>query len=199
MEKLAVREVVIVEGKYDKIKLSSLIDGLIIPLDGFRIYKDKEKTAMLRAIAQKQGAVIVTDSDRAGFQLRNYLKSLLAGAKVSHVYIPQIAGKERRKATPGKEGLLGVEGIDAATLRQAFLRAGIGSDQPGIQPDEPITRMDFFDAGLMGGQDSAKKRRELQKKLALPGYLSGNSLLQCINSLMTRAEFLEYAAKNKPE
>ena len=124
MDKIKVSRAVIVEGRYDKIKLSSLIDGIIIQTDGFRIYKDKEKAAMIRALAKKRGLLVITDSDRAGFQLRGFIRSIAKDADIRHVYIPQIKGKEKRKAIPGKEHLLGVEGMDADCLRKLIEQAG---------------------------------------------------------------------------
>ena len=186
MEKIKLRQAVIVEGKYDRIKVSSLIDGLIIQTDGFRIYKDKQKIAMIRAVALQQGVVILTDSDRAGFKIRGFLHSIAAGAEVTNLYIPQVSGKERRKAGPGAEGLLGVEGIDVQTLRALFQKAGLLDEAP--PPERPITRMDFYEDGFMGGADASKRRAALLKHLGLPGYLTTNSLLEVINSLMTYEE-----------
>ena len=188
MEKIKLRQAVIVEGKYDRVKVSALIDGLIIQTDGFRIYKDKQKIAMIRAVALRQGVVILTDSDRAGFQIRGFLHSIAAGAEVTNLYIPQISGKERRKAGPGAEGLLGVEGIDVQTLQTLFQKAGLLDDTPSPS-ERPITRMDFYGDGLMGGADASKRRAALLKHLGLPGYLTTNSLLEVINSLMTYEEY----------
>lgn len=189
MEKLRISRAILVEGKYDQIKLSSIIDGLIIPVDGFRIYKDREKTALIRAIAEKRGLVVVTDSDAAGFQIRGYLRSIAKDADVIHIYIPQLSGKERRKAVPGKEGLLGVEGISAGTLRELFLRSGAVDAAPVGQNNRLIERMDFYQDGLMGGPGAAKKRACLLERLGLPGYLSTSALLDIVNSLMTYDEY----------
>ncbi len=187
MEKLSVSKAVIVEGKYDKIKLSSIIDGLIIQTNGFRIYKDKEKIALVKAVALKQGVIIVTDSDVAGFKLRGFIRSIAKDAEVTNIYIPQIVGKEKRKSVPSKENLLGVEGIDNKTLRELFMKADvIKSEDSSIKK---ITKMDFFEDGLTGSKDSAKKRLLLLKHLGLPCYVSTNSLVDIINSLMTYEEY----------
>lgn len=191
MEKIKLRQAVIVEGKYDRIKLSSFIDGLILQTDGFRIYKDKQKIAMIRAVALRQGVVILTDSDRAGFCIRGFLHSIAAGAEITNLYIPQITGKERRKTEPGAEGFLGVEGIDLAVLRGLFQKAGLLDETPAVSL-RPITRMDFYENGLMGGTGSSSRRALLLKHLGLPSYLTTNSLLEVINSLMTYEEYTAF-------
>ncbi|MFZ2538423.1 MAG: DUF4093 domain-containing protein [Oscillospiraceae bacterium] len=187
MEKLFVSKAVIVEGKYDKIKLSSIIDGLIIQTNGFRIYKDKEKIALVKAVALKQGVIIVTDSDVAGFKLRGFIRSIAKEAEVTNIYIPQVIGKEKRKVAPSKENFLGVEGIDANTLRELFIKADvIRVDDSSIKK---ITKMDFFEDGLTGCQNSAQKRQCLLKHLGLPCYVTTNSLVDIINSLMTYEQY----------
>lgn len=196
-DKITVRQAVVVEGRYDKAKLSSIIDGMIITTDGFRIYKDKEKAQLLRAVALKQGVIVITDSDHAGFQLRGYLRSILQGADITHVYVPQVEGKEKRKRHAGKEGLLGVEGIAADTLRkligEAVLQAQKKSFSSADEADEikrrRITKQDFFEDGLSGGENSLKKRQELLKKLGLPLYITANALLEVVNSLLTYEEY----------
>lgn len=187
MEKIVVSKAIIVEGKYDKIKLSSLIDGLIIQTNGFRIYKDKEKIALIKAVALKQGVIIVTDSDVAGFQLRGFIRSIAKDAAVTNIYIPQVVGKEKRKTAPSKENLLGVEGIDADLLRGLFLKADVV-----VKSDDSyqkITKLDFFEDGLTGSPDAGERRRQLLKLLNLPSYVTTNSLLDIINSLMTYEEY----------
>lgn len=187
MDKIKIDRVVIVEGKYDQVKLASLIDGVIIKTDGFRIYKDKEKADMIRALGKKKGLLILTDSDRAGFQLRGYIRNIAKGADIKQVYIPQIKGKERRKETPGKEGLLGVEGMDAALLRELLIKAGVSA---GVADDRRlITKLDFFEDGLSGGADAVKKRGALLKHLGLPSYLTANALLEIINSILSYEEY----------
>lgn len=186
MDKIKIDRIVVVEGKYDQIKLSSLIDGVIIRTDGFRIYKDKEKSALLRTLGKQKGLLVLTDSDRAGFQLRGYIRSIAKDADIKQVYIPQIKGKERRKERPGKENLLGVEGIDAQTLYALLQKAGVSVQKETAEDDaRRITKLDFFEDGLSGGADAAKKRALLLKHLGLPSYLTANALLEVINSMMT--------------
>lgn len=186
MHKIKVDRIVVVEGKYDQIKLSSLIDGVIIRTDGFRIYKDKEKSALLRTLGKQKGLLVLTDSDRAGFQLRGYIRSIAKDADIKQVYIPQIKGKERRKERPGKENLLGVEGIDVQTLYTLLQKAGVSVQKETAGDDvRRITKLDFFEDGLSGGADAAKKRALLLKHLGLPSYLTANALLEVINSMMT--------------
>ena len=186
MDKIKIDRIVVVEGKYDQIKLSSLIDGVIIRTDGFRIYKDKEKSALLRTLGKQKGLLVLTDSDRAGFQLRGYIRSIAKDADIKQVYIPQIKGKERRKERPGKEHLLGVEGIDVQTLYTLLQKAGVSVQKETAGDDvRRITKLDFFEDGLSGGADAAKKRALLLKHLGLPSYLTANALLEVINSMMT--------------
>lgn len=190
MEKLVIPQVIIVEGKYDKIKLSSIIDGLIIQTNGFRIYKDKEKLALIKTLAQKKGVVIVTDSDVAGFKLRGFIRSIAKDAKLFNIYIPQIEGKEKRKESYSKEGFLGVEGIEAQTLRELFIKSGCISGCAETKSQEKrIERLDFFEDGLMGGENSSEKRQALLKKIQLPSYVTTNSLLQIINSLISYEDY----------
>jgi len=186
LHKIKIDRIVVVEGKYDQIKLSSLIDGVIIRTDGFRIYKDKEKSALLRTLGKQKGLLVLTDSDRAGFQLRGYIRSIAKDADIKQVYIPQIKGKERRKERPGKENLLGVEGIDVQTLYTLLQKAGVSVQKETAGDDvRRITKLDFFEDGLSGGADAAKKRALLLKHLGLPSYLTANALLEVINSMMT--------------
>lgn len=191
MEKIRIKQAIIVEGKYDKIKLSSIVDTLILTSDGFRIFKDKEKLALIREIAKKDGIIILTDSDVAGFKLRNFIRSCTKDAKVINIYIPQIEGKEKRKLSPSKEGLLGVEGMDVKQLRALFLEAGVlDEDQSPIE--KPITKMDFYSDGFIGKDNSAIKRQVLLQRLNLPSYLSTNSLLEIINRLISRDEYIDF-------
>ena len=182
------RQAVVVEGKYDKIRLSSLIDAPILVTNGFRIFHDREQMALLRRLARQDGLLILTDSDTAGFRIRNYLKSAIPQGKLFHAYIPEILGKEPRKKQPSKEGTLGVEGMDRQILIEALQKSGVlFTEQP--KPD-PVTRLDFYEAGLSGSPDSSAKRIFLLRELGLPKYLSAGALLQAVNALMTRAEFL---------
>lgn len=194
---IKVRQPIIVEGKYDKIKLESIIDGLIITTDGFRIYKDKEKIELIRAFAEKDGVVILTDSDGAGFQIRNHLKGCIKGGKIYNVYIPDIFGKERRKEKPSKEGKLGVEGINTDILLKAFSDAGIFSEES--KQEEWLNKADMMDDGLIGGEGSTELRKKLCKNLKLPERLSTASLLEVLNRLYSREEYEKELRKIKGE
>ena len=158
MDRINLRQIVILEGKYDKIKLESLVNTVIIRTDGFRIYKDKEKQRMIRNLAQEYGAVIATDSDAAGFQIRGFLKSLLQGCEVYHLYIPDVYGKERRKTAPSKEGKVGVEGISLPLLKKALEESGVTACVP---MGYGITKADLYELGFSGRPDSAERRKRL--------------------------------------
>ncbi len=181
---------VIVEGKYDKITLENLIDALIITTDGFGIFKDTEKCKMIRALAEKYGIIVITDSDSAGNMIRAYIKNIVKEGKITNVYIPQIKGKEKRKDRLGKEGILGVEGMSLETLRAALEKSGVtGNDIK--EKGQKITKADLFLRGLSGIENSKIKRKELLKKLDLPQNLSPNALLDILNTVMTYEEFCE--------
>lgn len=187
--KLRIREAIVVEGRYDKNTLSQLVDALIIPTDGFGIFKDGEKKAFLRRIAAERGVILLTDSDGAGFVIRSHLKGVLPPEQVKQAYIPDLYGKERRKTKPGKEGKLGVEGMRPEVLEQALRRAGatiLGESDAGDKPVCPITKADFFRWGLTGQPESAQRRDELKRSLALPQRLSTNALLEVLNTLYDR-------------
>ncbi len=186
---IKVQQAVIVEGKYDKIKLSSVIDGLIITTDGFSVFKDKEKTALIRQLAENQGIIILTDSDSAGFKIRNYIKGCTQNGKITNIYIPDIFGKEKRKTTPSKEGKLGVEGIPVDVLKEAFEKADINSENTENPNKEMITKAMLYDDGLVGKDRSEEKRKKLQKKLSLPEMLSVNSLIEVLNGLFSLEEY----------
>lgn len=182
-----IAQAIIVEGKYDKIKLSSILDAVILVTNGFRIFHDPEKMALIRYYAKTTGVIILTDSDTAGFKIRNYLKGAIHDGTISHVYIPDIYGKERRKEKPSAEGKLGVEGIDKKRLLDAFAKAGVLTNEVPEKTD-PITRYDLYELGLSGGADSKSRRKALQKKLGLPDLLSAASLLEVLNTMMTKQE-----------
>lgn len=185
---LQIRQAVIVEGKYDKIKLASLVRAVIIPTNGFGIFQDKERLELIRYYARTTGILILTDSDRAGFRIRSYLKGAVPEGSIRNVYIPDVFGKEKRKAKPSAEGKLGVEGMEAKVLREALEKAGVLTEE---QPcTDPITKADLYFAGLSGTPDSAKRRRALQQKLGLPSMLSAGALLEVLGSMMTREAFL---------
>ncbi len=204
---IRVKEAIVVEGKYDKIKLSSLVDGVIIETNGFGIFRDKEKMEYFRRLARERGLVVLTDSDGAGFLIRGRISSCVPKAQVKHAYIPDISGKERRKASPSKEGKLGVEGMELATLRLALERAGAQVEElsgtpagnPAAPQGEKLTKADLYSLGLSGGADSARRRAELQKRLGLPERLSSNGLLQALNALYGREELLRLLGENFPE
>lgn len=189
-EKLRIRQVVVVEGRYDKARLSTLLDAVILTTDGFGIFRDKEKLALLRSLADRHGLIILTDSDTAGFRIRRYLGGAVDKEKVVHVYIPDIPGKEKRKAKPSAEGKLGVEGVDAAGLLKAFERAGVTGC--GMAEDRrKITKADFYEDGLTGGTDSRGLRGRLKERLGLPELLGTNSLLEVLNAMLTYEEYRE--------
>ncbi len=180
--------VIVVEGKYDAIKLDGILDATVITTDGFQIFKDKEKQKLLMTLAEKRGLIVLTDSDSAGFMIRNFLGSRIPGEYIVNVYIPDIYGKEKRKEKPSAEGTLGVEGMPVEVLKEAFRKAGV-LDEIKPKSGREITRVDFYEDGLMGGPDSKKKREELLLKLELPKRLSTSSLLKIINILITYDEY----------
>lgn len=188
---LKTEKVIVVEGKYDAIKLANIIDATVLQTDGFGIFKDKEKQALLRRLAKTRGLIVLTDSDSAGFLIRNFLGNAVPQEQITNVYIPDLYGKERRKAKPGAEGKLGVEGIPDAVLIEAFRRAGI-TEHPEAGPaerDRQITAVDFYKDGLSGGPGSKEKRRQLLQKLDLPERMTGKQLLKVINLLVTYDEY----------
>ena len=190
---IKVRQPIIVEGRYDRIRLAALIDGIIIETGGFRIFKDKEMLQALRHMAHTTGLILLTDSDEAGFRIRNFIKNALGrDAKLTQVYIPCIKGVERRKQTPSSEGLLGVEGMDTQVLREAFARAGVGCDTVIKKSD--LTTADLFSAGLTGRPNSAERRRIMLQRLKLPPRLSNSAMLSMLNILLTREEFYTLAS-----
>ncbi|MCH5199375.1 MAG: DUF4093 domain-containing protein [Oscillospiraceae bacterium] len=185
------KQAVIVEGKYDKIKLSSIIDALIITTDGFSVFKDKEKIALIKGLAEKDGVIVLTDSDSAGFKIRNYIKGCTQKGKITNVYIPDIFGKEKRKVAPSKEGKIGVEGIPSKILIEAFVKAGVTVDSTERGQNEVVTRIRLYDDGFIGQADSAEKRKKLLRALSLPAMLSTGALLEVLNSMFTVEEYEE--------
>lgn len=184
---LKVNEVIIVEGRYDKNLLSQIVDATIITTEGFGIFKDKEKQAMLRSLAERRGIVVLTDSDGAGFVIRNFLKGCVDPKYIKHAYIPDIAGKEKRKTAPSREGKLGVEGMSPEIIISALRNAEVGVPDSESKEAE-ITKSYLYSLGLFGGTDSAAKRKALQKALSLPEHLSTNSLTQILNIISSRTE-----------
>lgn len=191
---LHIKQAVIVEGKYDKIKLSSIIDAVIIPTGGFKIFKDKETLKIIRYFAETTGIIILTDSDTAGFKIRSFLKGAVKNGKIINVYVPDIFGKEKRKAEPSKEGKLGVEGIEKDIILEAFRKAGIVSEERDENHD-PITRIDFYECGFSGGQNSSFLRKRLLAELDLPELMTTTGIIDILNTLMTRQEFFALAEK----
>lgn len=187
-------QAVVVEGKYDKIKLSSVVDAVIITTNGFSVIKDKEKLEIIRFFARNKGIIILTDSDSAGFKIRNFLKGAISDGKITNVYIPDIFGKEKRKTVPSKEGKLGVEGIDTQILLDAFRKAGVISTETQTNK-EPVTKLDLFETGFSGGENSAEKRSELLKYLGMPELMTTNSMLEIINTMMSKSEFMDIIEK----
>ena len=186
---IKVDRIIIVEGKYDKIKLSSMIDGIIIETEGFGIFKDKDKQKLIRKLAESKGIVILTDSDSAGFVIRNFITSIVPKEYTTNVYIPDIYGKEKRKESASKEGKLGVEGVSVEILKEAFNKAGIGVSQSIVTEKKKITLNDFFDDGLTGGAESKKKRTALLKSLDLPERMSTKAMLDILNTFITYDEY----------
>ena len=185
-----IKECIIVEGIYDKIKLSQFIDGTIFVTQGFSIFNNKKDMAAIKTFAEKCGIVILTDSDAAGFKIRNFIKQSLPKEQVKHAYIPEIPGKERRKTHAGKEGILGVEGISDDIIITALKNSGCTIDDSiESKPKNQVTKTDFFNLGLSGGTNSAEKRAKLCKCLNLPGKISPNMLLSAVNSLMSKEDF----------
>lgn len=194
---LKIKEAIVVEGRYDKNKLAQLVDTVILETSGFGIFKDKEQLALLRKIGEKRGLILLTDSDGAGFVIRNHLKGALPPDQVKHAYIPDCFGKERRKRKPGKEGKLGVEGMEPEVLLQALRRAGatILDEEEEREESPPLTKADLFACGLSGGEGSREKRQALLKKLGLPEHLSPNAMLPVLSALCDRESLLEEMKK----
>lgn len=182
---------VIVEGKYDIIKLSNIIDALLIKTDGFGIFKDKEKQRLIRRLAAEKGIIVLTDSDSAGFMIRNFIYSVVPADKITNVYIPDIYGKEKRKTQAGKEGKLGVEGISEAIILEAFEKSGVLCEKTEGGQRRLITGLDLYEAGLSGKRDSKAKRAALLKSLALPERMSTSALVKILNSFVTYEEFIK--------
>lgn len=183
-----IREAIVVEGRYDKNTLSQIVDAPILETSGFGIFKDKKQMALLRKVAEKRGLIVFTDADGAGFVIRNHIKSAIPGKYLKHAYTPDIFGKERRKAAPGKEGKLGVEGMKREVILEALRKAGATIEGERDVSSGGITKQDLTDLGLSGGPGSSEKRLALMKKLGLPEHMSANALLQALNLLYTPEE-----------
>ena len=183
-----IKQAIVVEGRYDKNTLYQIVDAPILETAGFGIFKDKKQMALLRQVAQKRGLIVFTDSDGAGFVIRNHVKSAIPGIYLKHAYIPDIAGKEKRKAAPGKEGKLGVEGMTPQIILQSLRRAGATIEGEDQAPVQSITKQDLMELGLSGGKDSSQKRLALLKKLNMPEHMSPNAMLQALNLLYSLEE-----------
>lgn len=187
---IKVRQAIIVEGKYDKITLENVVDATIITTDGFGIFKNSEKCALIRTLAEKHGIIVLTDSDSAGAMIRAHLKQICPAGSITNVYVPQLSGKERRKNKAGKQGLLGVEGMSREILLEAFARSGVHTDE--IESDRRrVTKGDLYALGLSGGENSASARNSLARVLALPTGISANALLDAVNAVYSYEEFLK--------
>lgn len=192
---LKIKEAILVEGRYDKNHLSQIVDTTILETSGFGIFKDKKQMQLLRRVAQKRGLIVFTDSDGAGFVIRNHIKSAIPGQYLKHAYIPDVYGKERRKSAPGKEGKLGVEGMHPDVIVDALHRCGATIEGESERCEQRITKQDLVDLGLSGGAGSSMKRLALLKKLELPEHMSANAILQALNLLYTLDE-LTYIVDN---
>ena len=182
---IKIREAIVVEGRYDKNTLSQIVDAPILETSGFGIMKDKAQLSLLRNVAKTKGLIVLTDSDGAGFVIRNFLKSAIPSDQLKHAYIPDIYGKEKRKTAPGKEGKVGVEGMRPEIILDALRKAGATIEgETAVRTQQSITKQFLMELGLSGGQDSAAKRLALLKKLDLPEHMSSNAMLQALNLLM---------------
>lgn len=192
-----IKETIIVEGVYDKIKLSRFIDGIIITTHGFSVFKNENLKTSIKKLAEETGVVILTDSDSAGFQIRNYIKQMLPENKVLHAYVPDVHGKEKRKTAAGAEGLLGVEGINDDVIIDALKKAGctLDGDKESARVGRAVTKADMFRLGLSGGEGSAQRRDALACELGLPHKISANMLLDVVNRLLTYEELCEIVQK----
>lgn len=186
-----IKEAIVVEGRYDKNTLSQVVDAPILETAGFGIMKDKAQLNLLRRVAKERGLIVFTDSDGAGFVIRNFLKGAIPAQNLKHAYIPDIYGKERRKAAPGKEGKLGVEGMKPDVIIECLKRSGATIEgENAAQERQEITKLDLVELGLSGGAGSDQRRKSLLKKLRLPEHMSANAMLQALNLLYRREEFL---------
>ncbi|MBQ6809666.1 MAG: DUF4093 domain-containing protein [Clostridia bacterium] len=189
---IKINEVIVVEGKSDKIKLERLVDAVIIETGGFRIFKDDEMRNMLRDLAEKRGLIILTDSDSAGFAIRNAIKGSVDPKFIKNAYISEVKGKERRKRNPSKEGLLGVEGVSDEEIFNALRRAGVNLEKKSSEKREnikKITKIDMFEDGFSGSSNSVERRKKLEQELNLPTHLSTNKLIEVLNILLTYEEY----------
>ena len=184
---------VIVEGKYDKIRLSDFLDAVIIETDGFRIFSDKEKRAFIRNLAKTKGIIVMTDSDSAGFRIRNFIRNIASDGEVINVYIPDVFGKEKRKTEPSKEGKLGVEGLSREIITEALTKAGVFHSETEKAETRQVTVTDLFEDGFTGSDNSHERKEKLLKKLSLPSRMSNSQLLKLINTFMSYEDYKKAA------
>lgn len=196
---IKINEAVIVEGKYDKIKLSAILDTVIIETDGFAIFKDKEKQRLIRFLSEKRGIIIMTDSDSAGFKIRNFLNGITKSENIKNVYIPDIYGKEKRKTEASKEGKLGVEGMKTEVIVSALTKAGVLCTENAKTESREITRTDFFEDGISGRENSSEIRKALAMELELPERISSSALLKIINTYLTYDDYKQAVERVKNE
>lgn len=188
----SIREVIVVEGRYDKNTLRQVVNATVVETGGFGVFNDKERVSLLRRLAAERGLIVLTDSDGAGFVIRNFLKGAIPKHQIKHAYIPDVYGKERRKSAPGKEGKLGVEGMEPKILLEALERAGATFEDGVVQEAHaPVTKADLYELGLTGGKDSAARRAQLLKKLSLPEHMTTNAMLEAVNILCGRERLVE--------
>lgn len=186
---IKIDKVVIVEGRYDKIKLSSILDAVIIETDGFAIFNNKEKQLLIRRLAEAKGILILTDSDSAGFKIRSFIRGMVPAEQITNAYIPDIFGKEKRKTEPSKEGKLGVEGVKPEIIIDALQRAGVLCEATEEKERRKITKLDLYEDGLSGRENSEQLRLRLLKHLQLPERLTANALLQVLNTFLTYEDY----------
>lgn len=186
---IKIDRIVIVEGRYDKIKLASVIDGIIIETDGFGIFNNKEKQKLIRKLAETKGLLILTDSDSAGFKIRSFIRGIVPAEQIKHAYIPDIFGKEKRKSEPSKEGKLGVEGVKVQVILDSLEKAGVLCEETEKKEHREITKLDLYEDGLSGKPDSDALRKKLLKHLDLPERLTSNALVQILNTFLTFEEY----------
>lgn len=194
---IKINKIVVVEGKYDKIKLSSIIDGVVIDTEGFGIFKNKDKQKLLRTLAEKKGLLVLTDSDSAGFLIRNFISSIVPNEYIVNAYIPDLYGKEKRKESASKEGKLGVEGVPTEFIIDALTKAGVTCEESEKIELRKVTNLDLFDDGLNGSTDSKNARLKLLSYLGLPERLSTKGLLEVINTIMTYDEYKTAVANSR--
>ena len=194
-----IKEAIVVEGRYDKNTLSQVVDATILETSGFGIFKDKQQMDLLRRVAKAKGLIVFTDADGAGFVIRNHIKSAIDGKYLKHAYTPDILGKERRKAAPGREGKLGVEGMTPEIILDALKKAGATIEGESQEPKQEITKQDLMALGLSGGQNSSEKRLALLKALRLPERMTTNAMLGALNILYTREELIQILRKLEQE